>query len=233
MKKTLGIIGGMGPLAAADLLRKVVTQTAAASDQEHLHVLLDNDSAIPDRNLAFAGLGPSPVEEIAVSARRLAEAGAEVFIMGCNTAHWFLPEIRRRTGLDILNMIELTAEAASRRYPGKTAAILATETVIRTGLYAAALEDRGAGFLLPDPMQQRLLTEIIYGVKAGQETSLLAPFSRLLQAMSAAGADYFILGCTELPILADRLGAEYRFVDATTELARGAVRACGGAVRGE
>ena len=44
--KTLGIIGGMGPLAAADLLEKIVQNTQAKKDQDNIHVILDSHTHI-------------------------------------------------------------------------------------------------------------------------------------------------------------------------------------------
>ena len=54
---------------------------------------------------------------------------------------------------------------------------------------------------------------------------------RLLEGLRRRGADYFILGCTELPILADTLPVPGPFVDPTAELARGAITFCGYAVK--
>lgn len=51
--KTLGIIGGMGPLAGCDLLEKIIANTDARCDQDHIHVLLDSNTAIPDRTAAI------------------------------------------------------------------------------------------------------------------------------------------------------------------------------------
>ena len=39
-RKVIGIIGGMGPMATADLFIKIIESTDAKTDQEHLHVLL-------------------------------------------------------------------------------------------------------------------------------------------------------------------------------------------------
>ena len=49
----------------------------------------------------------------------------------------------------------------------------------------------------------------------------------LLGTLQDDGADYFILGCTELPILAAALAHPGPFVDPTLELARAAIRFCG------
>ena len=57
--------------------------------------------------------------------------------------------------------------------------------------------------------------------------------SRLLNGLREREADYFILACTELPILAKALNDADPFVDPTQELAREAVLFCGYPVTGE
>ena len=48
-RKTLGIIGGMGPMATACLLQLIIEMTEARTDQEHLDVIVFNRPAVPDR----------------------------------------------------------------------------------------------------------------------------------------------------------------------------------------
>ena len=71
----------------------------------------------------------------------------------------------------------------------------------------------------------------------GAEGVPLAPeeetWRELLEGLRKKGADYFILGCTELPIVADSLPVEGPFIDPTAELAKAAIRFCGYGVRGE
>ena len=51
MGKTIGILGGMGPLATADLFRKITLLTDAACDNEHIRVYIDSNARIPDLSL--------------------------------------------------------------------------------------------------------------------------------------------------------------------------------------
>ena len=88
-KKIIGILGGMGPAATADLFTKIINSTEAGCDQEHLHVIIDSNTNIPDRTEALIHGGADPTEQMTQSARRLAEAGAELIVMPCNTAHGF------------------------------------------------------------------------------------------------------------------------------------------------
>lgn len=228
MKKTIGILGGMGPLATADLLKKIVLMTDASCDNEHVRVFVDNNTNIPDRTAAILRGGKDPVADMTDSVRVLEKCGADCVVMPCNTAHYFLPRLRETTGLPFISMLEMTAKACASRYPGKKAAILGTRGTLQTGIYADALSAEGAPYILPDEAQMDVLMDAIYGVKGGVDLETVrAPMEALISEMQSRGADYFILGCTELPIVAQELKLRAVFVDPTAELARAAIEFCG------
>ena len=230
MKKSIGILGGMGPLATADLLRKITLHTRAACDGDHLRVFIDSNPAIPDRTAAILSGGADPVPEMTKALRSLEKCGADCIIMPCNTAHYFLPRLQALTATPFISMLEATAKACAAQYPGKTAAILGTKGTLKTRLYHDALAAQGVETLTPSDAEQDELMRLIYDVVKANRP--LAPetdaWARLLNGLCARGADYFILGCTELPLLADTLPHPGPFIDPTAELARAAIRFCGG-----
>ena len=229
MKKTIGILGGMGPMATADLLIKITVNTKADCDNEHVRVYVDCDCQIPDRTGAILHGGPDPVPEMATALRHLEACGADCIVMACNTAHHFLPRLQAMTETPILDMPAITAMRCAERFPGKTAAILGTTGTLQTGVYDRAMTEAGVPFLLPDEAQQAFLMHVIYDVV--KATKPMQPeqegWSCLLGDLRARGADYFILACTELPIVAESLSDEGPFVDPTEELARAAILFCG------
>ena len=229
MKKTIGILGGMGPLATADLYRMIVESTRADCDNDHIRVYIDSDAAIPDRTAAILEGGEDPVPEMTSALRNLERCGADCIVMACNTAHYFLPRLRKLTETPILDMLEITAKSCARLYPGKKAAVLATTGTLRTGLYERALQKEGVPFLLPDEKQQAFLMHLIYDVVKASRPMQPAEegWAELLRELKERGADYFILACTELPIVANTLPDEGPFVDPTEELAKAAVLYCG------
>ena len=229
MQKTIGILGGMGPLATADLYRKIVLLTQADSDRAHIRTFIDSNCRIPDRTSAILSGGEDPVPEMTAALRNLEACGASCILMPCNTAHYFLPRLQALTDIPILSMLEATAKACAAAYPGKTAAVLATKGTLATGLYSRALEQAGVSYLIPSASQQDVLMHLIYDVvKASKPLEPEADcWNRLLCELRAQGADYFILGCTELPILAQSLPAAGPFIDPTAELAKTAIRFCG------
>ena len=227
-KKTIGIIGGMGPLATADLFEKIVRHTRAASDQEHLHVLIDSNTNIPDRTAALLRGGADPTPELTGSARRLEEMGAQVLIMPCNTAHNYYDAIAAAVSVPVLHMVRLTAQALVERGV-KKAGLLATDGTVRTGIYQKSFAGSGVELLTPDEAGQRAVMEMIYqGVKAGDMAFDAQPARQAMERLLAAGAEVLILGCTELPLAVKLYGIALPAVDPTLELALEAIRFAGG-----
>ena len=229
MKKTIGILGGMGPLATADLYRKIIEQTKADRDNDHIRVYIDGNAAIPDRTAAILHGGEDPVPEMLSALRHLEACGADCIIMPCNTAHYFLPRLQKETSIPILNMQKITAKVCRERFPGKTAAILATDGTILSGLFDRALDADGVRWLHPAEEEQKTLMHLIYDVvKASKPMEpVRESWERVLDTLRGQGADLFILGCTELPVLSGALRSEGPFLDPTEELAKEAIRFCG------
>ena len=234
-KKTIGILGGMGPLATADLFQKIVLLTKADTDREHIRVYIDSNANIPDRTAAILSGGEDPVPEMASALRHLEACGADCIIMPCNTAHYFLPRLQAMTEIPFLSILTAAAEACKAQFPGKTVGILATRGTLAANLYQEALVQAGVPYLVPDTPAQDALMRVIYdGVKAGKgPDSYRADFLTVLEQMSAGGAEVFLLGCTELPLAAEALNIALPTVDPTAELAKASIRFCGYGVRGE
>lgn len=233
MKKTIGILGGMGPLATADLFRKIVTMTKAGCDNEHIRIYIDDNASIPDRTAAILSGGQDPTPIMADSLRKLEACGADCIIMPCNTAHYFLPRLQAMTEVPFLSMLEATAKTCAKTFPGKTAAILATKGTLATGLYEEALKAQGVAYLVPNAEEQDALMRVIYdGVKAdAAPEAYRADMEGVMETLAARGADYFILGCTELPVAAELLALTQPMIDPTTELAKAAITFCGHQVK--
>nr|WP_326184511.1 amino acid racemase [uncultured Oscillibacter sp.] len=234
-KRSIGILGGMGPLATADLFRKIVQMTDAACDGDHIRVYIDDNPSIPDRTAAILEGGADPLPAMTDSLRKLEGCGADCVIMPCNTAHYFLPRLQALTKVPFLSMLEATAKACRARFPGRTAAVLATRGTLAAGLYQQALEAASVPFLTPGEVEQDALMRVIYGgVKAGRPPEdYRADMLSVLDALTGRGADYFILGCTELPLAAQALALDAATVDPTAELAKAAIRFCGYEIRAE
>ena len=115
MPKTIGIMGGMGPAATVDLMSRIISMTDASSDQEHIPMIVDNDTRIPDRTEAILGRGESPAPEMLASARRLEAAGADFIVIACHAAHCFVDDIKDKISIPIIEMPEETAKLLKQK----------------------------------------------------------------------------------------------------------------------
>lgn len=222
-KKTLGILGGMGPSATVDLFKMIVDNTEASSDQEHIHILIDCNTNIPDRTEAILHGAESPVKELTRSARTLEDAGADFLIIPCNTAHYFIDSVRSSVNIPVLNMIEITGREIQKRGLSD-AIILCTEGTRATNIYKDTLLLLGVNAIYPDDELQKEVTHIIYeGVKKGEPSLDPSHFNLLLRKLEEEYHAISVLGCTELPLAVPAYGLEGNFINPTYLLAREAI----------
>lgn len=206
MFKTIGILGGMGPEATLELFKLIIAATPAKSDQEHLPVLIYNNPAIPDRTLHIVYNQPTPLPLLIESGKVLEEGGAEMILIPCNTAHYFVPQLQPHLSIPILNMIELTAKyIATHSGGGAKVGILATTGTIQSKLYQKGLESVGLEWITVNSEdQESVVMEAIYGkegVKAGYHDKGRELLKGAAAGLIAQGADYIIGGCTEIPLV--------------------------------
>ena len=229
MKKKIGVIGGMGPLATVNLFEKIVVLTKAETDQDHPHTIIDSNTEIPDRtNFILAG-GENPVNEIRKSAKRLVDAGADFIIMPCNTAHFFYKDIIKDIEVPFINMIEETVAHIKKHYDEELVGILATDGTIGSGVYHRELDKWGMKPIVPEEKHQREIMNLIYRIKAGDHKKGIDGMIAAIENMQTKGANTFIIGCTELSVASDMfvLPENYNYVDGLVVLAKAAIRKSG------
>ena len=227
--KTIGILGGMGPEASADLFLKIVRETKAEKDQDHIPILLDSNTRIPDRTAAILRGGKDPRPEMIASAKRLSAGGAGVYVMPCNTAHYFYDDLKPYVNGVFLHMPRLTAEEA-RKTGCRKIALLATSGTIDSRIYHAAFRIAApeVELLIPDGDDQNAVMDLIYeGIKKGDPRYSYERVNKVAENLRKQGAERFILGCTELPIAYASGKLEIDPIDPTLVLARAAVLAAG------
>ncbi|MEA4969447.1 MAG: amino acid racemase [Candidatus Pelethousia sp.] len=229
--KTIGIIGGMGPLATVDLMTKIIRCTVAACDQEHIPLLVYSNTAIPDRTAAILLGGEDPVPELRRAAQTLEKAGAHILVMACNTAHYFYDRICEPLSIPLLHMPRETAAQAARSGI-KRVALLATDGTVASGIYDHAFEKAGVELLKPNVREQALVMDMSYGLKAGREDLPVDSMQAALNRLTREGAEAFILGCTELPLIFEKYPLQVpALLDPTEVTARRAVQLAGGKLK--
>ena len=218
--KTVGVLGGLGPMATVYFYDIVVEMTEAKRDQDHLDMIIMNRATTPDRTAYILGSSDdSPLDYIVRDAKRLEAAGADFLVLTCNTALYFYNAIVEGLGIPLINMIEETVVHAKKK-GHKKIGILATTGNINTGLYQDMCVKHSMDYYVPSQSVQEMVMDIIYDqVKAGKKADM-DQFNKIIEVLKAKGCDCAILGCTELSIIKkdEKLPNDF-FVDSSEVLA--------------
>jgi aspartate racemase len=229
--KTIGILGGMGPEATLDCFGKIIRNTPAEKDQDHLRVLIDSNPAVPDRTAAILGNGESPVPFISAGCQALERAGADFIIIPCVSAHFFLAEIREKSNLPILSIFDAVADAINRDFPEiKTVGLLATTGTVIGGFFQNRLAQNEIKTLVPEKAIQLRVMDAIYDIKnvhasrpRSEITADLVEAAESLILKDSDGARGIIAGCTEIPLALSSENVPVPYFDSITILARAAI----------
>ena len=202
----IGVVGGVGPAATVDLVNKIVRNTPARRDQEHIKIVVEQNPQIPDRTENLIGEGADPTVALYATCKKLEADEADLIVIPCNTAHAFVERIQPYLGIPIINMLFETVEYIRKHHPsGKPIGLLATSGTIRSRVYHDIVEKAGLNLLVPDEAHQAKVMRAIYGekgVKAGfTEGECQDDLLQALTHLVERGAGILILGCTELPLL--------------------------------
>ncbi len=202
MANFLGVLGGMGPLATADFLRKLVEKTDAATDQDHIPVLLYGDCTTPDRTANIVGTGPSPLPQLLDGIRFLNAAGVTAICIPCNSAHRWYDEMQAESGVPILHIVRASAlQVRHKNAVARSIGILSTFGTHRMGMYRETLA--GLGYAVVSPTDLEFETLISPAI-AMNKANLWVEAEPLYRAAAAhlvdRGAEIIVLGCTEIPV---------------------------------
>jgi aspartate racemase len=225
-EKVIGILGGMGPEATADLFIRIIRETPAKKDQEHLRVIVDNNPKIPDRTAAILGEGANPLPEMIKTAKNLEKAGADFIVMPCITGHYYFERLKKSVKIPILNMVELTAQSISKNFPNaKKAGLLGTTGTVKSRLFDKWLNKFGVEMVYPSEAFQEKIMEAIYDyIKAGkilEDKKLVVDVANHLIEL---GAEIIICGCTEISLVLKNGDITKPVVDPMQILAQTAVK---------
>lgn len=203
----LGILGGMGPLAGADMLKKITLLTEAERDQDHFRIISYSDPTIPDRSAAIMNEAmPSPLPGLKKGLQFLERSGATFAVMACNSAHHWYDCLSNSVGIPILHIADAVVEDLELQgaVKGETVGVLGTEGTIRSGFYDEVLLKNGyKSIALTTEEMRRFLVPAIASVKSGKPENGKENILSAIDLMRKNGANWIILACTELPLAVD------------------------------
>ena len=223
----LGILGGLGPMSTFYFCELLTAHTYAEQDCDHVDMLISSRASTPDRTAYILGQSPdSPLPVMKEEALRLANAGADLLVIPCNTAHYFYEGLREISPVPIMNIIEETVLFLKKRNV-RTMGLLATEGTVQSRSYHRLCEQHGMNCITPSPEEQNEITKIIYGAIKQNKSPDFSAFLRISQSLLNRGCECLVLGCTELSLLRKEGLSQPWYVDSLEVLAYQTILACG------
>ncbi|MCA9325178.1 aspartate/glutamate racemase family protein [Candidatus Saccharibacteria bacterium] len=204
MRPIIGILGGMGPRATVQF-EQLLLDRFPGSDQSIPTIVSINDGAIPDRSAFLLGRGSDPVPRMQRNLAMLEQAGADIVCLPCNTAS--VPTIANRLQTFSSHFISLPAEVEKVVLAGqpRRVCVLATRGTIQSKMYQQICQQLGIDVVVPDRVMQQLVTRCINLVKAGDVVAARNYARQIAMYVQSQSCDAAILGCTELPLIAETI----------------------------
>ncbi|MGV8146415.1 MAG: aspartate/glutamate racemase family protein [Alkaliphilus sp.] len=218
MKKTVGILGGMGPEATMNFFKRIIELTVASCDQEHIPMLIDNNVLIPDRTAYLLGEGENPLMYILKSAMKLEMMGADLIVMPCNTAHYFHDDIKKFVKTPFINMIDGVARYIKQNFNVGKVGLLATGGTYSSEIYANTFKKFDISIVTPCVEVMKELMAIIRDIKKGNKEECFKELKKIILSFKEQGIDIIILGCTELSLLRGSLTKDEQIDKASINL---------------
>jgi aspartate racemase len=203
--KRLGILGGMGPAASAEFVNRLIQQTPATCDQEHIPFVLWSNPQIPDRSTSMRNGDNKPLPYLLDGLRGLKAAGCDFIVIPCNTAHFWFHEFSK-VKVRIAHIVDSVASALRDvGVTNTTIGVIGTQATVELGLYQYHLNRLGWSCIVPGKEEMDTLVQpAIDLIKSGDMSRAYDMFMIVIDSLIARGAQAVVLGCTEIPLAVDQ-----------------------------
>jgi aspartate/glutamate racemase len=198
MNKTYGIIAGMGAFAGSNLYESINHEVVKHHGSKEL-----DDSMFPQfwiNQIPFRGsdyLGESDYrgfrESIEYSLRKMEALNVTHIAFACNTYDRDFMDIASHFPFKAISLNRIIEDEVLRLKP-KMLSILSTRQAVENSVHDF---DFPYAEIFPN---QSIVDELVLAAMSGRAHDKREVFDLLIAEMNAEGADYHLLGCTELSL---------------------------------
>ncbi len=214
--KTIGILGGIGPEASANLYQKMIGYT-----QNQYNAVQDSDyPPIILYSLSFSGFDEKGIvdEELVKSqliagVKKLESAGCELIIIACNTVHVFYEAMQEAVEIPVFNIVEESRKKVEKS-GYKKVGLLCSESTNKLSLYQQEFEKHKVEIITTTSEEQKKINQVIEHVMGGrQNISDVFTLKNIIQRFIKDGAEAIVLGCTEIPLAINQSHTDVKLFD--------------------
>jgi aspartate racemase len=199
--KRLGVLGGMGPAASAEFITRLIQQTPATRDQDHIPFVLWNNPQIPDRSTSMRNGDDKPLPYLIEGIQALKYSGCDLIVIPCNTAHFWFHELSK-LNVKIVHIVDSVADSLRDvNVINSTIGVIGTQATVELGLYQYILNRSGWNCIVPTKEEMNTLVQpAIDLIKGGDIEQAHSMLMTVVRSLIDRGAKAVVLGCTEIPL---------------------------------
>jgi aspartate racemase len=202
--KTVGIIGGIGPESTIEYYRFIIAAWRKQTQDGSYPSIIINSVDV-SKLLAWMEANESEAftNYLANEIEKLARAGADFGALAANTPHIVFDELRRRSQIPLVSIVEATCDEA-RSLGLKRVALFGTRFTMQGRFYPEVFSKAGITIVAPSDDEQAYIhaiytKELLNNIFLPETRDALLAIAERLRVEE--GIEGLILGGTELPLI--------------------------------
>jgi aspartate racemase len=217
--KRIGIVGGIAPESTIEYYRLILASyRARTNDLANPSIVINSIDLAKVLALAGAGKLDELTGYLVDEIERLARAGVDFAVIASNTPHIVFDEIRLRTSIPLISIVEAASDAAKARGLSRLG-LFGTRFTMQGRFYAEVFARAGIEVITPAEEEQnyvhdKYIGELVNAIFRPETREGLITIAKRMVVRD--GIDGLILGGTELPLILRNEGeAGVPFIDTT------------------
>lgn len=201
--KRLGLIGGTGPESTIEYYRLLVARYREQADGHSPPVIITSVDLKQMVEWMTAGNLAAVTDNLAAEFERLHQAGANFAALTANTPHIVFDELKQRSPLPLISIVEATCDDARARGL-KAVGLFGTRFTMQAPFYPAVFSRAGIKLVIPNDQEQDYIHEIYLGelLKDVFRPETRARLLEIADEMKRRdNIEGLVLGGTELPLV--------------------------------
>jgi len=205
--KKIGIIGGLGPEATVDYYKGIINSFKNESnDLNYPEIIVYSVNMSEMLGLMRLKKYELVTAYLSEKIENLKQAGAEFAVLSANTPHLLFDQIREKSTIPLISIVEATCQEAKRR-GAKRVGLFGTEFTMNATFFPDVFKKEGIEVIMPDSedkelINEKLFSEIELGIFKDDTRELLITI--IEKMVREQHIDSLILGCTEFPLILDK-----------------------------
>lgn len=202
--KKLGLIGGVGPESTILYYKGILYGVKERKGESYLPPLtMESLSCYEVIRMSSEGDTESLTAYLLAGIRNLAEAGAKVGALACNTGHMVFDALQKASPIPLVSIVEVTCTETIRQGYQKVG-LLGTAVTMEADFFKTPFREAGIEVVVPGSEERAYIADhIVNELEVGivnEDTA--AHILKIVERMaSEQQIEAIVLGCTELPLL--------------------------------